>query len=95
MPETRRSYHEQLEEIRADVVKLAAKACEQIGAATQAMLDSDLPLVDRIYVEHDEIARRASPTSSNASTSSSRCSSRWRPTCGSCSRCCGSCTRSS
>ena len=58
MPETRRSYHEQLEEIRGDVVKLAAKTCEQIGAATQAMLDGDLPLVDRIYVEHDEIAAR-------------------------------------
>ena len=58
MPETRRSYHEQLEEIRGDVVKLAAKTCEQIGAATQAMLDADLPLVDRIYVEHDEIAAR-------------------------------------
>jgi phosphate transport system protein len=58
VPETRRSYHEQLEEIRGDVVKLAAKTCEQIGAATQAMLDSDLPLVDRIYVEHDEITVR-------------------------------------
>jgi len=58
VPETRRSYHEQLEEIRGDVVKLAAKTCEQIGAATQAMLDADLPLVDRIYVEHDEIAAR-------------------------------------
>jgi phosphate transport system protein len=58
VPETRRSFHEQLEEIRSDVVKLSAKACEQIGAATQAILDSDLGLVDRIYAEHEEIKAR-------------------------------------
>ena len=40
VPDARRSYHEQLEEIRGDVVKVAAKTCEQIGAATQAMLDN-------------------------------------------------------
>ena len=44
--ETRRSFDEQLQEIRTEVVKLAAKSCEQIGAATQALLDADLPLVD-------------------------------------------------
>jgi phosphate transport system protein len=58
MPETRRSFHEQLEEIRADVVKIAAKACEQIGASTQAILDSDLALVERIYAEHEDISAR-------------------------------------
>jgi phosphate transport system protein len=58
LPDARRSYHEQLEELRGDVVKLAAKACEQIGAATQSMLDGDLLLVDRIYAEHSEIAAR-------------------------------------
>jgi phosphate transport system protein len=58
VPEARRSYHDQLEEIRSDVVKVAAKVCEQIGAATQALLDSDLALVDRIYAEHEEIATR-------------------------------------
>jgi len=58
VPETRRSFHEQLEEIRSDVVKLSAKACEQIGASTQAILDSDLGLVDRIYGEHEEIKGR-------------------------------------
>ena len=36
-------------------MKLAAKSCEQIGAATQALLDADLPLVDRIYATHGEI----------------------------------------
>jgi phosphate transport system protein len=39
-------------------VKVAAKACEQIGAATQAILDADLGLVERIYVEHEEISSR-------------------------------------
>jgi phosphate transport system protein len=58
LPEARRSYHDQLEEVRGDVVKVAAKACEQIGAATQALLDSDLGLVDRIYAEHEEISAR-------------------------------------
>jgi phosphate transport system protein len=58
VPEARRSYHEQLEEIRVDVVKIAAKACEQVGAATQAILDSDLSLVERIYAEHEDIAGR-------------------------------------
>jgi phosphate transport system protein len=58
VPEARRGYHEQLDEIRSDVVKVAAKACEQIGAATQALLNGDLQLVDRIYAEHEEISSR-------------------------------------
>jgi phosphate transport system protein len=57
-PEARRTFHEQLDEIRSDVVKVAAKACEQIGAATQAILDADLGLVERIYSEHEEISSR-------------------------------------
>jgi phosphate transport system protein len=61
-PEARRSYHEQLAGLRADVVKIAAKACEQIGAATQAILDSDLGLVETIYVEHEEISARVVQT---------------------------------
>ena len=55
MSETRRSFDEQQQEIRAEVVKLAAKACEQIGAATHALLDADLPLVEQIYGTHREI----------------------------------------
>ena len=62
MSETRRTFHDQLDEIRSDVVKVAAKACEQIGAATQAILDGDLLLVDRIYAEHEEIAARVVAT---------------------------------
>ena len=55
MTETRRSFDEQQQEIRSEVVKLAAKSCEQIGAATSALLDADLPLVEQIYATHGEI----------------------------------------
>src|ERR1043166_1932253 len=55
VPETRRSFDDQLTDIRTSVVTLAAKSCEQIGAATQALLDADLPLVERIYAAHREI----------------------------------------
>jgi phosphate transport system protein len=53
--ETRKQYAEHIEEIRSDVIKLAARACEQIGAATQALLDGDLGLVDQVYATHTEI----------------------------------------
>ncbi len=58
MVETRRTFDEQLQEVRADVVKLAVKTCEQIGAATQALLDADLTVVDDIYDVHREITER-------------------------------------
>jgi phosphate transport system protein len=53
--ETRKQYAEHIEEIRGDVIKLAARACEQIGAATQALLDGDLGVVDQVYATHVEI----------------------------------------
>jgi phosphate transport system protein len=55
VPETRKLYVEHLDDIRNDVIKLAARSCEQIGAATQALLDNDLSVVDQIYVTHEEI----------------------------------------
>jgi len=58
MPESRRTFDEQLGDVRGEVVKLAARACEQIGAATQALLDADLGLVDRIDESHNEIDQR-------------------------------------
>jgi phosphate transport system protein len=58
MPETRRTFDEQLHEIRAEVVKLAIRSCEQISAATQALLDADLALVDEIYAVREEIQER-------------------------------------
>lgn len=51
----RRTFEAQLQEIRAEVVKLAARVSEQIGRATQSMLDGDLTLVDAVYEEHDTL----------------------------------------
>jgi phosphate transport system protein len=48
LPEIRRSYHEQLDELRHDVVRLGALATEAIAGGTEALLDSDLAAADRI-----------------------------------------------
>jgi phosphate transport system protein len=56
--ESRRTFDEQLQEVRADVVKLAVKSCEQISGATQALLDADLVVVDEIYAAHQELKER-------------------------------------
>lgn len=58
MTESRRSFDEQIQEVRVDVVKLAVKACEQIGGATQAILDADLALVDQIYAAHSQLTEQ-------------------------------------
>ena len=55
MTETRRSYDEQLHEIREDVIKLSARVCEQIGAATESLLAGELAAVDRVYADRKEI----------------------------------------
>jgi phosphate transport system protein len=52
MDEVRKSYGEQLDEIRADVIRLAAMVSESIGAGSQALLDSDLDLVEKV-IESD------------------------------------------
>jgi phosphate transport system protein len=53
--ETRKQYAEQIDEIKSDVIKQGARTSEQIGAATQALLDGDLGVVDQIYASHVEI----------------------------------------
>ncbi len=58
MPELRRTFDEQLHDIRGEVVKLAVRTCEQIGAATQALLDADLGLVEDIYEVRRELEER-------------------------------------
>ncbi|HYL53060.1 MAG TPA: PhoU domain-containing protein, partial [Acidimicrobiia bacterium] len=58
MPESRKTFDDQLGEIRGEVVKLAARACEQIGGATQALLDADLSLVDRVDDAYNQIEQR-------------------------------------
>jgi phosphate transport system protein len=51
----RKSFEQQLHDIRGEVVKLAALVSEQIGRATEAMLDADLRMVDAVYEEHDSL----------------------------------------
>ncbi len=58
MIETRRTFDEQLHDIRGEVVKLAIRTCEQIGAATTALLDADLALVEEIYNVRRELEER-------------------------------------
>ncbi|MGZ4140489.1 MAG: phosphate signaling complex protein PhoU, partial [Actinomycetota bacterium] len=58
MPESRKTFDDQLGDVRGEVVKLAARACEQIGAATQALLDADLSLVDRVDEAYNQIEQR-------------------------------------
>jgi phosphate transport system protein len=50
--EARKSFHESLDDLRTDVIRMAALATEQIGAATQALLDSDLVAVEQV-IERD------------------------------------------
>jgi phosphate transport system protein len=56
--ETRRSFDEQIQEVRADVVKVAVQSCEQISAATQSILDADLLVVDQVYAVHGDLKER-------------------------------------
>ncbi|HEX9530282.1 MAG TPA: phosphate signaling complex protein PhoU [Acidimicrobiales bacterium] len=51
MTETRRSFHEELEQLRHDVIVLAAAAEEAIQAGTHALLDRDLTAVERVIAD--------------------------------------------
>ncbi len=48
MLEIRKHYHEQLEELKVDTVRLAAMATEAIAAGTQALLDGDLSAAEAV-----------------------------------------------
>ena len=48
MEEIRRTYHESLDDLRVDVVRLGFLASEAIGAGTEAFLDADLAAADRV-----------------------------------------------
>src|SRR5690348_15316123 len=52
MTETRKLFHEELDEVNADVIHLGALASEAIEAATGALLDGDLAAAERM-VAHD------------------------------------------
>lgn len=48
MPETRKLFHDELDEIRAEVIRLGAMAAEAVQRGTDALLDADLGEVERI-----------------------------------------------
>ena len=48
MDEIRRSYHEQLDDLRVSVVRLGLMANEAIAAGTEALLEADLAAADRV-----------------------------------------------
>jgi len=47
--EHRRDFHEQLDALVTDVIRLSALSTEAISTGTQALLDSDLAAVERIF----------------------------------------------
>lgn len=51
MTETRRVFHEELDAIRADVIRLGALAGEAIEAATTAFLAADLGAVEKVVAD--------------------------------------------
>jgi phosphate transport system protein len=54
-PEARKSFHEDLDELRVDVIRLAAFTTEQIAGGTQALLDGDLSAADAVVESDDAI----------------------------------------
>jgi phosphate transport system protein len=52
-PDMRRSFHEQLEDLKADVVRLGGMTVELISGATLALLDSDLTVAQQT-IHNDE-----------------------------------------
>ncbi len=55
MTETRKAFHEELEEIGNDVVRLGALAGQAIHGGTDAFLDADLGMAERIVADDQEM----------------------------------------
>jgi phosphate transport system protein len=51
-PEARKTFHEQLHDLKVDVIRLGAMVTEAISGGTQALLDGDLRAAELI-LEHD------------------------------------------
>jgi phosphate transport system protein len=51
----RHGFQEALDDLRGDVIKLAALVTESIGAGTHALLDADLALVDQLIADDRQI----------------------------------------
>ena len=57
--DARKSFHDQLDELRVDVIRLGALVTEAIAGGTQALLDADLKAADQIIANDlhiDELA---------------------------------------
>lgn len=55
MQENRLSFHHELEEIRGEIVRLAAMACEFIPRATEVLLATDLQGAQQLIEDDDDI----------------------------------------
>jgi phosphate transport system protein len=53
--EARKSFQDALDELRVDVIRLAALTTEAIGAGTQAFLDADLTAAEQVIENDDDI----------------------------------------
>jgi phosphate transport system protein len=53
--ETRKTFHEALDEVRADVIRLGALTTEAIAAGTQALLDGDLGGAEQVISADDAV----------------------------------------
>jgi phosphate transport system protein len=57
--EARKSFHHQLEDVKADIVRLAAMTTETIPRATQALLNGDLAAAQQIIDDDDIIDQQS------------------------------------
>jgi phosphate transport system protein len=53
--DTRKRYHEQLQQMKDDTVRLAAMALEEIAAGTQALLDGDIAAAEKVLARDLEM----------------------------------------
>ncbi|HZP14596.1 MAG TPA: phosphate signaling complex protein PhoU [Nocardioides sp.] len=53
--EARKSFHEHLDDLRADVIRLGALTTEAISAGTQALLDGDLAAAEQVISNDDHV----------------------------------------
>ena len=51
MPKTRKAFHEELDEIAADIVRMGALAAEAIQAGTDAFLEADLVRTEKVIAD--------------------------------------------
>ena len=59
MTDTRRSYHQELDLVRDEIVRMASSVCEIIPRGTGILLDGDLEGADYVILADDELDARA------------------------------------